>query len=127
MKNIGIPTAVLAIAAAFTVLPAAAQPPAPAAPAAPRCLDVRDVLSTDYKEDGTMTFRLRNGMTTVNTLKTKCDSLRFGGFVWDTAPGGEICANTQILRAITTGEICRLGDFSVPVKTVAATPAKPAR
>jgi hypothetical protein len=124
MKNFGILTAVLATAAAFAALPAAAQP---AAPAAPRCLDVRNVLSTDYKEDGTMVFRMRNGMTTINTLKTKCDSLRFGGFVWDTAPGGEICANTQILRAITTGEICRLGDFSVPVKTVAAAPAKPAR
>lgn len=116
MKNITILSAALGLAA-FVALPAAAQT---AAPGAPRCLDVKNIASTDYKEAGTMTFRMRNGTTIVNHLKTKCDSLRFGGFVWDTAPGGEICANSQVLRAITTGEICRLGNFDAPVKMTSA-------
>jgi hypothetical protein len=122
MKNIKILSAVLATAAAFTALPAAAQPAAP--PAAPRCLDVKNIRDTVTKDDGaTLTFRLTNGTTVVNHLKTKCDSLKFGGFVWETAPGGEICANTQMLRAITTGELCRLGNFDAPVKMTSTTPA----
>lgn len=120
MKYIHLLSAGL-VAAAFTALPAAAQP---AAPTAPRCVDVKDIVSTDTQQDDqTMTFKMRNGTTMTNKLMTKCSSLRFGGFVWATAPGGEICAKSQTLRAITTGEICRLGEFSVPVKTVAATPA----
>jgi hypothetical protein len=115
MKYITILSAGL-VAAAFTALPAAAQP----APAAPRCIDVKDIASTDSKDGKTMTFRLKNGMTTVNTLRTQCDSLRFGGFVWDTSPIGEVCANAQTFRTLTTGEICRLGEFSAPVKTAAA-------
>ena len=113
MKYVNIFSAGLVAATAFAVLPAAAEP-------APRCIDVKDIVSADSKDGKTMTFRLKNGMTMINTLKTGCDSLRFGGFVWSTAPGGEICANAQTLRAITTGEICRLGDFSAPVKTAAA-------
>lgn len=118
MKNIKILAGVLAMAAVCTALPAAAQP-APAQ--APRCIDVKDIASTDTQnDDQTMTFKMRNGTTMTNKLKTRCDSLRFGGFVWQTGPGGEICANAQILRAITTGEICRLGEFTPPVKLTSA-------
>jgi hypothetical protein len=119
MKYIHLLSAGL-VAAAFTALPAAAQTPG-SAPTAPRCIDVKDIVSTDTQsDDQTMTFKMRNGTTMTNKLMSKCDSLRFGGFVWTTAPGGEICAKSQILRAITTGELCRLGEFSVPVKTAAA-------
>lgn len=112
MKYVNILSAGLVAAAAFAVLPAAAEP-------APRCIDVKDIASADSKDGKTMTFRLKNGMTTINTLKTACDSLRFGGFVWNTSPIGEVCANAQTFRTLTTGEICRLGDFSALVKTAA--------
>ena len=113
MKSIKILS--LGLAAAFVALPAVAQP------AAPRCIDVKDIASTDtQKDDQTMTFRMRNGTTMTNKLKSPCASLRFGGFTWVTAPGGEVCANAQILRTHVTGEICRLGEFSVPVRTAAA-------
>jgi hypothetical protein len=116
MKSIKIISAGLGLAVAFAALPAAAQPAAP-----PRCINVKNIADTISKDDGaTLTFRLRDGTTVVNRLRTKCESLKFGGFSWVTPPGGEICANAQTLQAETTGEICRLGNFDSPVKLTAA-------
>ncbi len=115
MKTTHIFSAVLA-AALMTVLPAAAQAPS----GKPICVNVKDIRDTVSRDQGkTLVFQLRNGTTMVNTLRPQCDGLTFTGFAWVTPPGGEICENAQTLRVIGTGEICRLGKFSAPVKSAA--------
>ncbi len=119
MKTSKILITALAAAAVYTALPATAQDTAQSSSL--RCVDVKDVRDTISRDGGkTLTFTMRNGTTIVNHLRTQCNSLQFGGFIWATAPNGEVCENVQTLHAITTGEICRLGKFDVPVKTASA-------
>lgn len=103
------------VAAVLAVLPVAAQQ------AAPRCIDVKNIQNTISKDGGkTLTFTLRDGTTLVNHLQQPCDGLEYEGFVWATAPNGEVCETSQTLRVRTTGQVCRLGKFDAPVKTAPA-------
>ena len=112
MKTSKIFITALATAAVLTALPASAQS------TRLRCLDVKNISDTSSRDGGeTLTFKLRDGRTVVNRLMQKCDGLRFGGFVWQTSPGGEVCESAQTLRVLVTGEICRLGKFDAPVKS----------
>jgi hypothetical protein len=112
MKTSKIFITALATAAVLTALPASAQS------TRLRCLDVKNISDTSSRDGGeTLTFKLRDGRTVVNRLMQKCDALRFGGFAWRTAPGGEICEISQTLRVLVTGEICRLGKFDTPIKS----------
>ena len=117
MRTIKILSAALVAATALAALPASAQSSSQSQSSKYRCVNAKDVEDTISKDDGkTLTFKLRDGTTMVNHLITQCDSLRWGGFVWVTAPGGEICGGSQTLRTIANGEICRLGAFDPPVK-----------
>ena len=118
MKTAKIISTVLAATAVLAVLPAAAQSQSQGRL---RCVNVKDIRNTTSRDDGkTLTFRLRDGTTMVNTLRTPCDGLQFTGFSWVTPPNGDICENVQTLRVFDTGEICRLGKFQAPVKAAAA-------
>jgi hypothetical protein len=113
-----------ALAIAFLVAaigPTVAQP-APAQP--PRrtaiCLNVKDIQNTVSKDGKVLTFTMRDGTVYNNHLRQSCDSLVFGGFVWTIPSTQEVCEDVQTLRAITTGEICRLGRFDPPIKKASA-------
>src|SRR3954469_9039371 len=99
MRTIKILSTALVAIAALSALPASAQSSNQSGKY--RCVNAKDVLDTTSKDDGkTLTFTLRDGTTMVNHLITQCDSLKFGGFTWVTAPGGEICGGSQTLRAM---------------------------
>ena len=119
MKSIKILSGVLAAAAMFSILPAAAQGQSGKL----RCIDVKNIRDTVSRDDGrTLSFRLRDGTNIINTLRTPCDGLKFTGFTWATGPNGEICENVQTLRVFDTGEICRLGKFQAPMRSATAFP-----
>ena len=100
-------------------LPAVSQP----APAQPKrtaiCLNVRDIVDASSKDGLIMTFKMRDGTTYNNHLRQRCDSLRFGGFVWTVEGSQQICEDVQQLRTLTEGELCRLGRFDAPVRKAA--------
>lgn len=103
----------------LAALPAAAQSQSTRV----RCIDVKNIRDTVSRDDGkTLSFRLRDGTTIVNTLRSQCDGLKFTGFSWVTSPNGEICENAQTLRVFDTGEICRLGKFETPIRSANAFP-----
>jgi hypothetical protein len=118
MRTITLLSAALVALAAPAMTPVLAQPPASSMVGQKTiCLNVKDIDDSISKDGETIAFKMKNGTTVVNHLMNKCDSLKFGGFTWVTAPGGEICGGSQTLRAQVTGEICRLGKFDPPVKT----------
>jgi hypothetical protein len=99
-----------------TVLPVAAQSAKPESHG-PLCLRVRDIKEANSRDGKIMTFQMKDGTVYANHLQQSCDSLRFGGFVWTVNQTEEVCEGVQTLRALTTGEICRLGKFDPPTKT----------
>jgi len=119
MKNIKIIATTLTAAMVLTVLPAAAQSQSTRV----RCIDAKNIRDTVSRDDGkTLSFRLRDGTTIINTLRSQCDGLKFTGFSWVLSPNGEICENAQTLRVFDTGEICRLGKFESPIRSASAFP-----
>jgi len=119
MNSTRLFSAILTAAAVLAVLPAAAQSQSGKL----RCIDVKNIRDTVSRDDGkTLSFRLRDGTTIVNTLRQQCDGLKFTGFSWATPPNGEICENVQTLRVFDTGEICRLGKFEAPIRSATAFP-----
>ena len=101
---------------AGTILPVAAQPAKPES-RAPICLRVRDIRETNSTDGKIMIFRMKDGTIYANHLRQSCDSLRFGGFVWTLNQTEEVCEDVQTLRALVTGEVCRLGKFDPPTHT----------
>ncbi|MBV9549464.1 MAG: hypothetical protein JO256_07305 [Alphaproteobacteria bacterium] len=114
------PATVLAVAFLAAALPAAAQP-APVQPSRTAvCLNVRDIQDASSKDGKILSFKMRDGTIYNNHLRQSCDSLIFGGFAWTVPSTQEVCEDVQTLRAITTGEVCRLGRFDAPVRRTAA-------
>jgi hypothetical protein len=112
------------LAAAFlaaAVGPALAQPVPPQPPRhTPICLNVRDIQDTTSKDGKILKFTMKDGTVYNNHLRQTCDSLVYGGFVWTVPSTQDVCEDVQTLRALTTGEICRLGRFDPPIRKAAA-------
>jgi len=105
---------------AATILPAAAQPAATQPSRTGICLNVKDIQDASSKDGKILTFKMKDGKVYSNHLRQTCDSLRYGGFVWATEGSQQVCEDTQQLRTLTVGELCRLGRFDPPVKQTAA-------
>src|SRR5437868_15452289 len=50
--------------------------------AANRCLEIRDIKSSESKDGRTMVFKMKDGTTLVNHLQGYCTDLKYTGFAW---------------------------------------------
>ena len=91
---------------AMTVMPASA---------ANRCLDIRDIKSSESKDGRIMVFKMKDGTTLVNHLQGYCPDLRFTGFVWQ-MPASDIhaCERQSSFRVLESAQSCTLGKFDPP-------------
>jgi len=75
------------------------------------CLWSYEVDHTKYVAPQTVLFYLKNGVVWRNTLKAPCPGLKFHGFSL-VSQDQHICANSQGIRVIESGEVCALGAFT---------------
>lgn len=111
---------VLALTAALGLLPMATAP----ALAANKCVDIRDIDSSQSKDGRTMVFKMKDGTTLVNRLQGYCPDLRYTGFVWQ-MPSGDTnaCERQSTFRVLQSGQVCTLGAFDPPTgKTAMSSP-----
>jgi hypothetical protein len=83
--------------------------------AANRCLDIRDIKSSESKDGRTMLFKMKDGSTLVNHLQGYCPDLKFTGFAWQ-MPSSDThaCERQSTFRVLQSGQICTLGKFDAP-------------
>jgi len=90
---------------------------AAAAPAyaANRCVDIRDIRSSESKDGRTMVFKMKDGTTLVNHLQGFCPDLKFTGFAWQ-MPSSDThaCERQSTFRVLQSGQVCTLGKFDPP-------------
>ena len=95
------------------------------ASAANRCLDIRDIKSSESKDGRTMKFVMKDGTVLVNHLQGYCPDLRFTGFAWQ-MPSSDTnaCERQSTFRVLQSGQICTLGTFDPPTggKTAMSSP-----
>jgi hypothetical protein len=102
----------LVTALAFAGLVSAALP----ASAANKCINIRDIVSSESKDGRTMVFKMRDGTTLVNHLQGFCPDLKFTGFAWQ-MPSGDTnaCERQSTFRVLQSMQSCTLGKFDPPV------------
>lgn len=107
--------------AALAATTAAAQPGPGVGPTCIRPFDTPDetINHTHVVDPRTIIFYMRDGTAWKNTLKSACPDLMFHGFTFVTHQD-EVCANSQGIKVLQSGEVCQLGEFSP------YTPAPPA-
>ena len=81
------------------------------ATAATVCLKTYLIDSTHVTDAKTILFRMRDGAVWSNTLRTPCSGLRFHGFQY-TLHEDQLCGYGQVIRVLTTEEVCVLGNFT---------------
>jgi hypothetical protein len=83
--------------------------------AANRCIDTRNIVSSQSKDGRTMVFKMRDGTTLVNHLQGVCTDLKYMGFVWQLHGGSnEVCERENTFRVLQSGQSCTLGSFDAP-------------
>ncbi len=82
-----------------------------------RCIDLRDIKSSESKDGRTMVFKMKDGTTLVNHLQGYCPDLKFTGFAWQ-MPSSDTraCEKQSTFRVLDSGQICTLGAFDPPKK-----------
>jgi len=86
------------------------------ASAANRCLDIRDIKSSESKDGRTMKFVMKDGTVLVNHLQGYCPDLKFNGFAWQTHSGdNKVCENENSFNVLQSMQVCVLGKFDPPV------------
>jgi hypothetical protein len=84
----------------------------------PSCLHADEVDHTHALNDHQILFYMRGNKVWLNTLQYGCTTLPIQqGFVWSSS-FPEYCANSETIRVVRTGEVCRLGDFTPYEKPV---------
>jgi hypothetical protein len=83
--------------------------------AANKCIDIRDIDSSQSKDGRTMVFKMKDGTTLVNHLQGYCPDLKFTGFAWQ-MPSSDIhaCERQSTFHVLQSAEICTLGKFDPP-------------
>jgi hypothetical protein len=83
--------------------------------AANRCLEIRDIKSSESKDGRTMVFKMKDGTTLVNHLQGYCPDLKYTGFAWQ-MPSSDThaCERQSTFRVLQSGQICTLGAFDPP-------------
>ena len=96
---------------AFSGLTLAAIP----ASAANKCINIRDIDSSQSKDGRTMVFKMKDGTVLVNHLQGYCPDLKFTGFAWQ-MPSSDTnaCERQSTFRVIQSGQSCTLGKFDPP-------------
>ena len=109
----------LVTALALAGLVSAALPAA----AANRCINIRDIDSSQSKDGRIMVFKMKDGTTLVNHLQGFCPDLKYTGFAWQ-MPSGDTnaCERQSTFRVLQSGEICTLGAFDPPGSSSCAPP-----
>lgn len=127
-KTISMGAAALALAAT-----AASAQPATVSSSGNVCLKTIQIDHTQVPNAHTILFYMKDRKVWQNTLKNgDCVGLRFNGFIYEPTPPDQICGNLQIIRAIQTGSVCMLGDFTpydgkiIPSKTMETEQPPPA-
>ena len=95
------------------------------ASAANRCLEIRDIKSSESKDGRTMVFIMKDGTKLVNHLQGYCPDLKYTGFAWQ-MPSSDtnVCERQSTFRVLQSGQICTLGLFDAPTggKTAMSSP-----
>ncbi|HZQ39648.1 MAG TPA: hypothetical protein VFA87_02605 [Rhizomicrobium sp.] len=110
----------LVTALALAGLVSAALPAA----AANRCINIRDIDSSQSKDGRIMVFKMKDGTTLVNHLQGYCPDLKWMGFAWQ-MPSSDThaCERQSTFRVLQSGQICTLGAFDPPTgKTAMSSP-----
>lgn len=112
MKTLTV-TAFAGMVAALVATAAQAQPGPGVGPVCIRPFDTPDqtINHTHVVDPRTIIFYMRDGTAWKNTLKTACPQLMFHGFTFATDQD-EVCANSQSIKVINSGEVCELGNFT---------------
>ncbi len=80
--------------------------------AAPICLKSYLIDHTTIGKDATtIDFHMKGGDVWRNTLRHKCQDLKWYGFVYVMRGPDEVCENLQAIRVIHTNQTCLLGPF----------------
>jgi len=79
------------------------------------CLKYRFIDSTKVIDAKTVDFKMKDGRVYRNDLPTRCNGLKFAGFV-SGSRFGEIC-DFQSIRILQSQEFCSLGRFQAPTKS----------
>lgn len=97
--------------AALIVAAVAAVP----ASAANKCLEIRDIKSSESKDGRTMVFIMKDGTRLVNHLQGYCPDLKYTGFAWQ-MPSSDThaCERQSTFHVLQSGQICTLGLFDPP-------------
>jgi hypothetical protein len=109
MKNsIGIAVALLVALALPAAAPVAAQDQHPNV-----CLNTTEIRNSQAVDARTILFKMRDGKVWRNTLAARCPDLvsQSAGAFSQTVHTDFICANVQHITVVSTGMVCRLGEF----------------
>ena len=92
-----------------------------------RCINLRDIDSSQSKDGRTMVFKMKDGTVLVNHLQGYCPDLKYTGFAWQ-MPSSDTnaCERQSTFRVLQSGQICTLGAFDAPTggKTALSSPPK---
>jgi len=102
MKKL-VTTLLLTAAIAAGVSPAAAKN---------ICLSNYRIDKTTIPDSKHIVFHMQDGSRWSNELRNSCPGLKFHGFVVRVWGDGQICANSQSVSVIDSGEVCLLGNFT---------------
>ncbi|MGH7490555.1 MAG: hypothetical protein ACREMY_33830, partial [bacterium] len=98
---------VMTIAAAMTILSLGSAHAAGA-----DCLPTTQIKQTVVSQDErSITFKMKNGKTYVNTLPAQCRGLNLHGFTYTSRTLAEVCAG-QGITLVQSGTVCSLGSFA---------------
>lgn len=91
-----------------------------------RCINIRDIDSSQSKDGRTMVFKMKDGTVLVNHLQGYCSDLKYTGFAWQ-MPSSDTnaCERQSTFRVLQSGQICTLGAFDPPTggKTAMSSPS----
>jgi len=115
-SNSFVPRMKASVFALAAILASAA--PALADQSSSSCLPADDVNHTQVLNDHQILFYMRNKKIWLNTLQARCVSLPIQeGFSFSSA-FSEYCPNTETIRVVRSGEVCKLGGFTPYEKPV---------
>jgi hypothetical protein len=99
---------VMAIAAAVTMLSVGSA----YAASGNTCLPTFQIKQTVVSQDErSITFKMKDGKTYVNTLPAQCRGLNMHGFTYTSRTTTEVCAG-QGIQLVQSGTVCSLGSFA---------------